>query len=408
MQMEKISTADVPAGGGHHAEAKADDDGEGVHAQREFHLSGESEKLQRAIWNLLSKETPDKRLVIVQFFINRIFKVDDVDQSIHIDLYLKLNWHSEAWVGKTDDDFQADETHLEKDWWRPGVEVTNAIELNKETEEEEAYWLEFPKYGILAYTQRYIGTIHAEMDLHRFPFDHQNIPITFESFHWKESDMNLLRLPSVAKQRPPEPGGSWLSVSNDVDLPEWTIEAIDVDEKVKHYAFEDRKYSQVYVNVRLRRKWAYYIYKVISILIMIVLMSLSTCAMDPNELPDRTGVVVTLFLAAVAFNFVIGTQLPKISYNTRLDEYLLVTYVIITVSVLENVLSYQFYDRIPDHDLAIHFDKWSAVAIGSFFFLYNVYWFADVIIHEISARIKPEPASPLSTSLSSGSPTLDT
>jgi hypothetical protein len=170
-----------------------------------------------------------------------------VEQAVHLDLYLKLNWRSglhlnclllpsalvsggrslvrvrllgsgysicldarsplcfaEAWIGKTDDDFQADETHLEKDWWRPGVEVsyppmfprpyastfdstfslffllilywsvlpaslflpllskcvsswnfvvkpcpqvTNAIELEKDTEEEEAYWLEFPRYG---------------------------------------------------------------------------------------------------------------------------------------------------------------------------------------------------------------------------------------------------------------------
>ncbi len=68
--------------------------------------------------------------------------MDDVDQSVHLDLYLKLNWKSDKWIGKTDDDFQADEEHLAKDWWRPGVEVTNAIELSKETEEDEAYWLE--------------------------------------------------------------------------------------------------------------------------------------------------------------------------------------------------------------------------------------------------------------------------
>lgn len=83
-------------------------------------------------------------------------------------------------------------------WWTPGVEVTNAISLNKETPEEEAYvlfslslsflysvlrmrmcvnvretvfslglryWIEFPKYGILAYTQRYIGTIYSCISL---------------------------------------------------------------------------------------------------------------------------------------------------------------------------------------------------------------------------------------------------
>lgn len=77
-------------------------------------------------------------------------------------------------------------------WWDPGVEVTNGIELSKETPEEvrlgqcyctarpiltphidvsqEAFWLEFPEHGILAYTQRCLGSIAVPLDLHNFPF----------------------------------------------------------------------------------------------------------------------------------------------------------------------------------------------------------------------------------------------
>ena len=29
--------------------------------------------------------------------------------------------------------------------WRPGVEITNKLEMEEETEEEEAYWIEFPE-----------------------------------------------------------------------------------------------------------------------------------------------------------------------------------------------------------------------------------------------------------------------
>ena len=32
--------------------------------------------------------------------------------------------------------------------WSPGVEITNKIEMEEETEEEEAYWIEFPEYDI--------------------------------------------------------------------------------------------------------------------------------------------------------------------------------------------------------------------------------------------------------------------
>lgn len=43
-------------------------------------------KLRYAI---LSKETPGHKVAVVQFYINRIFKIDDVEQLTHLDFYLK-------------------------------------------------------------------------------------------------------------------------------------------------------------------------------------------------------------------------------------------------------------------------------------------------------------------------------
>jgi len=112
--------------------------------------------------------------------------------------------------------------------------------------------------------------------------------------------------------------------------------------------------------------------------------------MDPSTLPDRTAVTVTLFLAAVAFNFVIGAQLPKVAYNTKLDYYLLAVYLLVTVSVLENVLSYQFFARLGtdgEPRLAYSFDKWSAVALAGAFVIYNIYFFAAAVWREVTVRL---------------------
>jgi len=308
-----------------------------------FVLSAESDKLQKDIIELLKKkhETPDseKKYVIVQFYVNQIRKINDVEQSVEIDLYLKLNWISEHWIGKTDDDFQNDENRFNKDvWWAPGVEVTNAIELEKQTEEEEAFWLEFPQYGVLAYTQRYMGTVSSFLDLHKFPFDSQIIQITFESFHWKSNDMQLLVLAHHMNQKPPRPGGSWPTMSNDVVLEEWTIEGIKVSENTKHYSFEDRDYSQVKVEVQLVRNYGYYLTKILSILVLIIACSWIVFWLDCSDLSGRTGISVTLFLAAITFTFVIGTNLPRISYHTFIDAYLFTSYIYIVLSIVLNLL----------------------------------------------------------------------
>lgn len=148
--------------------------------------------------------------------------------------------------------------------WKPGVEVTNKKMLEGKIEEEEAYWIEFPAHGILAFTQRYIGSIGSPTNLRevgltsvpaaqspasltlparsQFPFDRQIISLTFESFHWKAEDLHLARLQDQAFQLPPRPGSNerWLTMSDQVKLNEWTVTGIEVIEQVKHYPFEDR------------------------------------------------------------------------------------------------------------------------------------------------------------------------
>ena len=81
---------------------------------------------------------------MLQFYVNRIFEVSEQDEKVKMDLYLKLNWKSgayyldpslgsrslvtiDAWVGRSDDEFQADPNKFKKGWWFPGVEVQDSV-----------------------------------------------------------------------------------------------------------------------------------------------------------------------------------------------------------------------------------------------------------------------------------------
>jgi len=317
----------------------------------------------------MKKPEIKKKFVIVQFYINQIRKISEVDQATEIDLYLKLNWISERWVGKTDDDFQNDEERFDPAvWWMPGVEVTNAIELKKQTEEEEAYWLEFPKYGVLAYTQRYMGTVSTYLDLHKFPFDLQSLLITFESFHWKASDMQLLVLPHYMIQSPPKKGEEWITMSNDVVLEEWEIKGIQVSENSKHYDFEDRDYSQVKVDIHIQRNHGYYLTKMLSILALIIACSWIVFWLGVDDLAGRTNISVTLFLAAITFTFVVGSMLPKISYHTYLDQYLIASYIFIVLSILFNLL-------IHEVSFSEELNKWCQIMFPISYTIYSLGWY---------------------------------
>ena len=72
----------------------------------------------------------------------------------------------------SDDEFQEKEAFKADDFWQPGVEAINGIDvwhcvvymqglttclqLTKTIEADEVFWVEYPEDGILAFTQRYV------------------------------------------------------------------------------------------------------------------------------------------------------------------------------------------------------------------------------------------------------------
>ena len=58
-----------------------------------------------------------------------------------------------------------------------------------------------------------------------------------------------------------------------------------------------------------------------------------------DEIADRLSVTVTLMLAAVAFMFIVSTMLPKVSYLTIMDYYILVGFGLLMLMIAENAIA---------------------------------------------------------------------
>jgi len=72
---------------------------------------------------------------------------------------------------------------------------------------------------------------------------------------------------------------------------------------------------------------------------------------DLTATGDRMGITLTLFLTAVAFQFVIEGNLPKISYRTRMDILVSTNYFWILFSFIENLVMWQLSLKIDEHEL---------------------------------------------------------
>jgi len=313
--------------------------------------------------------------------------VEEAENEVRFDMYLKLNWRARKWIGISDDEFQGTENRFKDDWWAPGVEITNAIEAEKQVEDqEECFWVEFPDEGILAYTQRYSASVYAPMDLRLYPYDRQIFPITFESFHWKASDMTLLRLKTHALQYSPDVSRDerWLTMSDMSDFTSYKIEKVEVLETEKTYRFEDRTYSQIYVKVHLLRIYWRLIMRYCLVIALLAMMSWAAFGMDPERGPKRLLILSGVFVAMVAFQIERVTEdAAKVPYNTRLEWYLFISYFFVIFPMLETVISYNFRHWQNDKHTADWVDWGSAIGSAIAFLLFNLIWLSYPIYDTI-------------------------
>jgi hypothetical protein len=60
---------------------------------------------------------------------------------------------------------------------------------------------------------------------------------------------------------------------------------------------------------------------------------------DPTQSGTQISVAVTSMLTLIAYRFAIGTTLPKVSYLTRLDFFILASTVLVFTSLIEVVVT---------------------------------------------------------------------
>jgi cadmium resistance protein CadD (predicted permease) len=60
---------------------------------------------------------------------------------------------------------------------------------------------------------------------------------------------------------------------------------------------------------------------------------------DPNESGIQISVAITTMLTLIAYRFAVGADLPKVSYLTRLDFFILAATILVFASLLEVIVT---------------------------------------------------------------------
>lgn len=255
--------------------------------------------------------------VSVGLYVIDLTDVRHANQSMEIDFALVVKWHDPrmAVAGGTSRVLKT------TDVWFPNPVIANERRLL--TRKLPDVIAAAPD-GTLLYRQRFVGELSAPADLRDFPLDTQHFAVNVV-FPYVEDEVSLTRNDDRTGRAPA------LTVAG------WKVDQGDVVLGSYRYPADGRELPMFSYRLEGTREIGYYVWKVLLPLLLIVCMSWAAFWMDREQFGPRLGVATTSMLTLIAYWFVLGSLLPRLSYLTRLDHFLIGSTFLVFLALVQTV-----------------------------------------------------------------------
>ena len=133
---------------------------------------------------------------------------------------------------------------------------------------------------------------------------------------------------------------------------------------------EDQITTVFGVEQTIHRASFYFVFKLFSPILLILLICWSVFWTKSKELESRLTVTITCFLALVAYTFVIDDELPKLEFLTLMDRVILTSYIFAAIPTLLSIIAHRinFYSETKAQSI----DKFS-IMLGPSLYVFVVY-----------------------------------
>lgn len=192
------------------------------------------------------------------------------------------------------------------------------------------------------------GTFSEVFELDHFPLDCQDLTVR----------MALQQYTAICSLGTPFRGEDVLTVSGEyAAISEWKMHAPKLEMVTKRTG-PVVEHSMINLSLKLERASRAYFGRLALFLVLLTSMSLVSLSIDAVESgPDRMTFLVTLLLTAIAFQFVIEPDLPKLGYLTLMDKYILQTLLFIFGVIIETAVAMRY--ELETLDAVCHYSFWA-------------------------------------------------
>lgn len=264
-------------------------------------------------------------VVEVKMGFTQISAIDTVNQSFSCRFFLDLIWEDPRLIGAT--------SVPDGTWYPKGVYVLNALGELTIAAYAKPILLDSTT-GRVLWAQDVQGVMLNTMNLQEFPFDSGTLEIYVHQAETANRHEYVLRPAGGgyngyrkvndedASEREARSVQTFFDVGRDVD--EWHIGGFSI-EAYEMVGGNSIEYSTLHVYLHVARRWQYYGYKIVLPLCISTAFCLTAFLYDADDLANRNGTSVTMFLATSALLYVVASVLPKTSYLTAIDLFVVQT-----------------------------------------------------------------------------------
>ena len=267
--------------------------------------------------------------ISVGLYLIDVSRIDGADQSFTADLFILLQWHDPRLEGVFDTTGRVPLDSV----WNPRLQILNQRSIST-TFPEQA---EIAPDGTVITRQRYFGTFSAPLDLHDFPLDTQRFSIRMVVPGHGTDEVRLL---SVSAELAGRMRAETFSIAD------WDLGEVDAGPEPYRVTAGGREISGYLLAFNGHRHIGFWAGKAFISVLIIVAMSWIVFWIDPKHVGPRLSVTVTSMLTLIAYRFLLAQMLPRLSYLTRMDYFLIGSTLLVLLAVVQVAAT----TRAADHD----------------------------------------------------------
>ncbi len=162
-------------------------------------------------------------------------------------------------------------------------------------------------------------------DLKKFPLDSQRIEMLIEEKNRDSTEVLF------------EPDTAESGIDPGIAFTGWKISGWNATTRDHDYPVYGQTYSQYVFSIGLTRIIMSAVMKTFLPVLFILFSASFAFLLDPKDASTRLTVAMSSLVASVMYHISISSQLPPVSYLTFADRFMLVTYVILILTLLNSI-----------------------------------------------------------------------